>query len=331
MPVKARTSAVLPWSMWPAVPAMMLRIASLFIVLLALVAPARAQEPDVTFKTGVSDVRVVAQVTENGQIVKSLKQVDFIVRDEGKAQPIVAFAREAESLNLVLLLDISGSMGKFIEQMATTARDALRYLKPGDRVAVMTLGSRSNLHSDFNDNHAEVARQLATATEDTNKVGLETAINQGVIDATQLLARDEDPGPRAILIVTDNIGENVKASDARTIEALLKADAVLSSIVVGNAPRPGRAKPGANPEVTEADVYRLAEATGGDVVQVERADKSFPEMIARIRDRYTIAYHAPADAKPGEFRRISVELTPEARKLYTKAEIRSRSGYYVKE
>ena len=53
-------------------------------------------------------------------------------------------------------------------------------------------------------------------------------------------------------------------------------------------------------------------------------------MVARIRDRYTLAYHVPENAQPGQFRSITVALSPAARQLHPKAEVRARSGYYVK-
>ena len=60
-----------------------------------------------------------------------------MVTDEGQPQTLVSFSHGDEPLNLILLLDISGSMQKHIELIAQTARDALAHLRPGDRVAIM--------------------------------------------------------------------------------------------------------------------------------------------------------------------------------------------------
>ena len=96
---------------------------------------------------------------------------------------------------LLLLLDISGSMRKNIEQMSETARDALKFLSPGDRVAIMTFGVRTHLHFDFFDNHAEVARQLRTAVDDQEEVGYGTAINSAIIDAARFMDADQSRVP----------------------------------------------------------------------------------------------------------------------------------------
>src|SRR3712207_5298134 len=88
MPVRALTSAVLPWSMWPAVPAM-----TLFILCCGLVFPVwnlRGQESsNVTFKSGVSNVRIDVQVTgPSGELITGLTQADLAVFDEGKKVPL---------------------------------------------------------------------------------------------------------------------------------------------------------------------------------------------------------------------------------------------------
>ncbi len=94
------------------------------------------------FKTGVSDVRVDVQVTEGKNLVNGLSKDDFIVTDENQPQSIVSFSHGDERLNLILLLDISGSMQKYIEEIAKTARDALDHLRPGDRVAIMVFARK---------------------------------------------------------------------------------------------------------------------------------------------------------------------------------------------
>ena len=308
---------------------MTFRMLTTLIVLLGFNLFAQQQETAV-FKTGVADVRVVIQVTDHNKLVNGLTQEDFVVSDEDKPQKLVYFAREAEPLTLLLLLDISGSMRTHIEQMSETAREALNFLTPGDRIGIMTFGLKTNLHFNFFDNHAEIARQLKTVAEDQDKTGYGTAINPSIVDAARLLDKDGSAGRRAILIVTDNLGINFKSNDEEAIGYLLRADASLNAIVVGRAIRPGPPKPGDNPDFTPADVFKLAEVSGGEAVKAEHAAESFAEMISRIRDRYSIAYHAPEGAAAGSFHRITVSLTPAARKLHPAAELRYRSGYYAK-
>ena len=315
---------------------MMWRIRSIFIVLLAFSTTSPAQDAaqdsaTPVFRTGVSVVRVDAGVAQDNVIIRDLSKEDFVITDQAKPQTITNFGRESEPLSLMLLLDISGSMHPYIRQISETAQEAVRHLKPGDSIGIMAFGSRTALHFHFFDNHAEVVRQLQTVLQRQDEVGYETAINRSIIDTARYMDKNSDPtSQRAILILTDNLGINYQANDLLAIGDVLNANAVLNAIVVGHGIRPGPRKPGSNPDYTPADVYKIAEETGGITIKAEDAGKAFDEMIARIRDRYMIGYNLPSDAKTGEFRRITVDISPEARRRYPNAIIRHRPGYYVR-
>lgn len=308
---------------------MMFFIATL-LILLSAAAQDMAETP--TFRTGVSDVKVDAQVVENNKIITGLTQDAFQITDEGQPQKIVYFGRDAEPLSLVLLLDISGSMHRWLQRISSTAREAMGYLRPGDKVAIMVFGKRVAVHQDFSDNLAETARQIAGAIAD-HDVGAGTAINQSVAVAAEYMRKNAGPqGRHAILILTDNLSLSYQFRDEEVIKALYAGDTVLNAIVVGRAIRPGPPKPGVyqNPDFTPADVFKLSQETGGEAVRADEEDVSFKDMIERIRTRYSLSYHAPGGA-PGSFRHIGVTLTADAKRRYPLAEVRARHGYYVSE
>lgn len=282
------------------------------------------------FRTGVSDVHVDVQVINDKKVVRDLTVNDFTVSDEGQPQKIVYFGHEAEPVSLVILLDISGSMQPWIERISATAREALGYLRPGDRVAILVFGKRMEVHQDFSDNLAESARQIASAVRD-HDVGAGTAINVAVSDAADYIRKKARPeGRRAILVLTDNLSLSDRFPDERVVKALYRADTVLNAMVVGRGIRPAAPKPGVyqNPDFTPADVFKLAEETGGDAIKADHPEITFAEMIERIRTRYSLSYHAPG-GRPGWFRRVTVRLTGEGYKKYPWADVRARRGYYV--
>src|SRR6202049_845307 len=232
MPVKARTRAVLPWSMWPAVPMIMFFI-STFLILAPLraqvqanahaEAPLQAEDEEaVVFKTGVADVRVDVQATQGQNLIKDLTKDDFLVTDETQPQTLVSFSHGEEPLNLVLLLDISGSMQSYIEQIAQTARDALDHLRPADRVAIMVFAKKTAVHQGFSDNLAESARQIGSAVTKWD-VGTTTQVNSAVVDAAHYMQAHAGPGGRrAILILTDNLSMSYQLTDGQEIRELNK-------------------------------------------------------------------------------------------------------------
>ncbi len=300
--------------------------------MLFILAPLGAQDtdPPVVFKTGVSDVRLDVQAMQGKDLIKDLGKDDFAIADEGQPQTILSFSHGDEPLNLILLLDISGSMQQYIEEIAKTARAALSHLRAGDRVAIMVFAKKSEVHQDFSDNLAETARQIAGAVRD-HDVGVTTQINSAVVDAARYMQEHADPtGRHAILILTDNLSTSYQLTDGQVIRELNKADTVFNAIVTGRAIQPKPPTPGMfpNPDFTPANVFHLAEETGGEWVKVGRADETFNEMIERIRSRYMLVYHAPS-ATSGTFRHVSVSLSEAAKKKYPEAELRARSGYYA--
>ncbi len=276
-------------------------------------------------------MHVDAQVIQGDHVITGLTQKDFVVSDEGQQQQIVYFAHGSEAVSLILLLDISGSMQRWIQRISGVAREAMNYLWPGDRVGILVFGKRMEVHENFSDNLAESARQIGNAVED-HDVGAGTAINVSVAAAAEYMQKKARPeGRRAILILTDNLSISNHFPDENVIRSLYGADTVLNAIVVGRAIRPGPAKAGVyqNPDFTPADVFKLAEQTGGEAVKADQPEVSFREIIERIRTRYSLAYHVPEYAIAGSLRHISVTLSDDARKRYPLAEIRARRGYYV--
>jgi VWFA-related protein len=290
----------------------------------------REDEPTATFKTGVSDVRVDVQVTDGNQLIKDLTKDDFAVSDEGQPQSIVSFSHGDEPVTLILLLDISGSMQKHIDEISMEARESLEHLRPGDRVAIMVFAQSTAVAQDFSDNLAETARNIGGAVTNWD-VGSGTLINSAVMDAARYMEKHAGPGGRrAILILTDNLSMSFRLTDGQVIRELNKADTVFNAIITGRAIRPEPLQPGkpSKPDLTPANVFELAEQTGGEWVKSENAGSSFNEMIERIRSRYMLAYHEP-ESRPGLFRHIIVTLGETARKRYPTAELHSRSGYYA--
>ena len=278
----------------------------------------------------MSDVRVDVQVTDGSKLIKDLTKDDFAVSDEGQPQSIVSFAHGDEPVTLILLLDISGSMQKHIDEISMEARESLEHLRPGDRVAIMVFAKTTAVAQSFSDNLAETARNIGGAVKNWD-VGSTTMINSAVMDATRYMEKHAGPGGRrAILILTDNLSTSYRLTDGQVVRELNKADTVLNAIIIGRAIRPEAPPPGkpANPDLTPANVYELAEQTGGEWVKAENAGDSFNEMIERIRSRYMLAYHAP-ESQPGNFRHITITLGEMARKRYPSAELHSRSGYYA--
>jgi VWFA-related protein len=293
--------------------------------------PAAPAEETPVFRAGVSIVRVDAQVVDGRKVLGNLDRAAFRIFDEGVEQPIAYFGRDSEPIWLLLLLDVSGSMKRRLEEMAAVSRKALEAFGPEDRVSVMFFGRVTRLAQPFTGDRQDAAAAIGEAPGEKS-VGSGTAINAALLDAARAMrdGAQAGPGRRAIVILTDNESLNYQVTDEAVLEALYSADAVLNAIVTPDARPPEAPKRGLtlNPDFTPADVFKLARETGGEVLKAERAGETFREMMERIRIRYSLHYRAP-EGTPGTTRRLRVELSPEAKKRFPRAEVRARTGYRV--
>lgn len=285
------------------------------------------------FGVNVTDIQVDPEVLDGRAPVQGLTKDDLVVYDEDALQSITYFGHESVPLDLVLLLDMSGSVQKHLQQIAAIANSALDRLQPQDHVAVMLFGRNTWIAQAFTNQHEDIAAAIDVRSAGDAPVGSGTRIFAAVQAAARYIA-SEGPAPlrrRAILIVTDNDGMSYDVHEDDALRALYEGKAGLDAIVVGRHPHPPppRHGPAINPDFAFDDVFPLAEGTGGEVIATSKPAQDLGDMLTRIRDRYFLVYPLPPEASPGTYRHIRVELSAAARKKHPHATVRARGGYYV--
>ena len=130
-------------------------------ILIAFAVVVSAKDDPVVFKSDIAFTRVDAQVVDrDGRTVTGLDRQDFVLRVDGHPVPIRNFASENMPIDILLLLDISGSMEPHVERIASAAQQALNVLAPKDRVAVMTFDTSTRVRLPFTSSHSEVTSEL---------------------------------------------------------------------------------------------------------------------------------------------------------------------------
>jgi VWFA-related protein len=328
-----------------------------------LVLPCLGQAP--RFEAGVTNVRIDALVTQKGRIVTGLEQRDFLIRDEGELRDTVAFANEALPLDVVLLCQFvhvppakyQQAFQYFSQLKMNSAAQALRGLRPEDRVAVISFGLDPQIEQPLTSDHAEIAaalRRIGTRSGPTVSGADHMAIEWALRLLAEERAKGEDSLRRSVILTVSWRGAGGPAifNDEPAIFRLWEENTVLSAIIINTGPFPGGRSvrlrgddEGGSvillgggrvfrwPLEPDAFRYRLdnlghiAAETGGSVVYVPTDD--FPDLLARVRSSYSLWFRPP-EAKPGTVRRITVELTEKAKKLHPGAEIQARKGYVVR-
>src|SRR5580658_2615044 len=298
-------------------------VVAVTMVVTAAALAAAGQDP--IFRTAVSLVKVDAEVAGKSGVVDGLEKQDFVILDNGQPQTLRYFSQNEEPLDVVLLFDISASMGPSIRRVANSAQLAMSELRHGDRVAVMSFNTGVWLEAPFNEDLDAVANFLLRGIRNTH-FGGGTYILDGVDEAAKYF--QSQPGAerrRAVLAFTDDDGHGFKSPKSVTRD-LWEADAILSGLIIGT---PSIIQI-AGPHLTGGDDYieDVAAQTGGDVVRADPPGPAFREMLLRMRKRYSLYYPMPP-GKPGQVRRVTVELTPAAKARHPDAAVLARKGYIV--
>src|SRR5947199_4442917 len=157
-----------------------------------------------SFQTTVSLVKADAYVydRQTRAPILGLQASDFAVFDEEQRCEIAHFGDESGPVDLLFLLDVSGSVREVLPQVAEATSDALSVLQPGDRAAVMAFSKRTVTTQPLTSDFDAVAEGIREATR--VRIGLDTDINQALWSAADYLHRSTGTWRRAILIVTDN-------------------------------------------------------------------------------------------------------------------------------
>ena len=299
------------------------------VTLAALTVRSSAQDRP-TFRTDVSQVHVDAEVlSSDGRVVTGLTPSDFRIFDQGETEPIVALRTDEEPLDLILLIDTSGSMRRAPQKLQAASHQTFGELKPGDRVAMMTFDTSAQLVLAFTEDLNVIENGIQRIT--TGNFGGGTYIHRAIDDAARSLLQERRTGRRrAILIITDNVGQRT-ISDMHVVRDLWEADAVLMGLIFS---QPGFEARRAIVAVLAPymlinggrGMNQIADKTGGDTVRADKTGSVFPEVMHRLRSRYSLYYPTPEGA-PGSYRSIRVELTPEAQRLHPGARVFARRGY----
>jgi Ca-activated chloride channel family protein len=254
-------------------------------------------------------VQVAATVAdEAGRLVKGLGREAFRVFEDDREQEITHFIGAESERELVVAVDMSGSMGPSMASCREAVRRFLGSLRPIDRVTLLA----------FNDTVFTVARRDATPDARQRAVGRlrawgSTSFYDAVLRGLDLL--EGNRGRRALVLFTD--GEDmVSHATAEDVQRRIEVSAAPVYVVAQ-----GR---GMREAALRRVLDRISGVSGGRAFytdRVEELDGVFAEIGEDLASQYLLAY-APANAeRDGSWRTISVRVAGK------KHAVRARQGY----
>jgi VWFA-related protein len=288
----------------------------------------------------------VKATDRSGSSLSSLNKEDFRIFENGVEQQIFYFEPVSAPINLVLLLDLSGSTRESREVMIETAKKFIDSLAPQDRIAVAAFTRKFILASDFTADKKALKKSL----EKMNKIEGGTAFYDGMWKTLDLLRRVKD-SRKAIVVLTDGVDNSLLDSGYETSEhsfdellaRVAEEDATIYPIYLNTEEtrllgllrdpltsemRRERVERRLKPnQIAHKQIEMLAEESAGTVFVAETEkdlDGVYQRVAAELRLIYTLAYAPKNTERDGKFRSISVTVSREG------AVVRTRRGYLAR-
>jgi Ca-activated chloride channel homolog len=256
----------------------------------------------------VEAVLVPVIVTHKGRFVRGLKKDDFEIYEDGVLQPVASLVSEDSPLELVLAIDISGSMEDALDDVKPAVKQLLSKLRPGD--AATLIG--------FNDT-AFIAAERETdqrAREDAVELLTSwggTALYDATISALDLVSREW--GRKGVVVFSDGDDRHSLAPRDAAMARVQASDAMLYTVGFGQ---------GGSVPALKKNLESYAHSSGGRAFfprETKELDGVFDHIVSELANQYVLSY-SPTNNKPGSaWRRIKVQVRT------GKYEIRARQGY----
>ena len=247
-------------------------------------------------------MRFNASVTDrNGRAIGGMKENDFTVYENGVEREVKQVTPTNEPFNLILLLDVSGSVEERIDFIRKAARDFLNTASPQDRIAIISFRDDIQIISDFTTDRSLLSRKL----EDIDAGGataLYDALGYVLADPVKRLRGERT----AIVVLSDGDDNRSFVPFPAILEALVESGALVYPLYIPSGLIPEGSVP--KPEVTidplrtryltlttraEEEGKKLALASGGVYYPIHRLEdlqRAYDDVVVQLRTAYTITY-----------------------------------------
>jgi len=247
-------------------------------------------------------MRFTASVTDrNGRAIGGMRESDFTVWENGVERRVTNVAPANEPFNLVLLLDVSGSVEERMDFIRKAARDFLRTTSPQDRISIISFRDDIQVISDFSTDRQMLSKKL-DEIDAGGGTALYDALGYVLSDPLKQLRGERT----AIVVMSDGDDNKSFLPFPAILEALLESGALVYPLYVPSGLIPESSVP--KPEITidplrsryltlttraDDEGRKLAAASGGIYYPIRRLEdlqKAYDDVVAQLRSAYTITY-----------------------------------------
>ena len=248
--------------------------------------------------------RVLVRVTDiNNRSVGDLKKEDFEVTEKNEPREILAVERATAPFNLVLLLDVSGSVDNYVDFIRKTARNFVNTVSPNDRIAIIIFNEDVKNLSTFTTDKGKLSESLdtfdaggGTAFYDALAYTLAETLRPLKGERTAIVVLSDGDDNRSFLPFDALLG-SIQESGA-LIYPLYVPSGLIAASAGNNAAStvdPLRSRYIALTSKAETEGEKLAQVSGGvyyPITQVGDLQRAYDDIVVQLRTAYSITFRS---------------------------------------
>ena len=294
---------------------------------------ASAGDDAIVLKSALVNLNV-SVTNRSGAAFGNLKKENFQVAENGNNQKIEFFAPTTAPFNLVLLLDLSGSIQDKLEVVKSAALRFLDVIEPQDRVAVVTFTDQVRVVSQLTADRSELKQRIMAIRRPQGGTAFYEALWFSLVDTL----RNSRGQRNAIVVMTDGVDSSLdrynpaptRVSFNQLAHRLEESDTLVFPIYLDTEYEEVFERGNSTSEayaIGRDQLDRIAEVSGARLFKAEKASDLagvYKQVAAAIRTMYSVGYYPTNPEKDGTYRRVRVTVDK------PDAAVRTRKGYYAK-
>lgn len=272
----------------------------------------------VAIPAGAQLMRLNVNVTDrHGRALSGLKTTDFSVFENGQERTVTDVEPANAPFNLVLLLDVSGSVEEHINFIRKAARNFINTVGPQDRISVISFRDDIQVISDFTTDHALLSERLKDI-DAGGPTALYDALGYTLVEQLKQLRGERT----AVVILSDGDDNKSFVPFGAVLEAVLESGALIYPLYVPSGLVRESSVPA--PEATidplrtryltlttraEEEGRKLASVSGGvyyPITRLEELQRAYDDIVAQLRMSYKVTY--ASNSAGGRERRVRVHV-----------------------
>lgn len=297
---------------------------------------AQSAEPSETIRvdSDLVDLKVsVVRLNPQDSVVE-LQQSDFLVLEDGKPQEISFFAGENTPFDLVLLIDLSGSIAEKLKLVRRSAKRFIEATRPTDRVAIVTFSDVPQIVSPLTldrkllkESIDDIERPLGgTNFWDSLRYVLETVLTGNASRRSAIVAMTDGVDNA----LPDVFGEGSRTSFDELLDRVRQSDAIVFPIYLDTEKEEVKRhrSPRSAYVSARAQLAQLAESCGTRVYparELEDLDQVYNQVIKDLGTVYSVGYKSSNTLRDGKWRSVVVQV-----KTRTDVTAYTKRGYYTR-